>query len=1133
MADIGTVLSVAQTLFAALECSGLKGVFPVIGYKSDLKDLKKTVKTVDTVLLVVRNKSTLSEIEFVYFKRLKDVLYDAEDLFDRYLSLNELKDGKLSTKVRKFFSSRNSVKVAFSMRRDIKKIRKKLNDIADDHAKFGLSVETHPHTREREETHSFVYEDNVVGRENETNEIIGKLLDSTKDVSFLTIVGVGGLGKTTLAKLVFGDQRIKSEFSLRLWACVSDHDGESLNVKEVVVKMLKSIGCKFDDISNFQHIQMEYQQKLKGNKFLLVLDDVWTEKPLEWGGLRDFLMLAGMGSRIIVTTRSMETASIIEGDIHELEGLSKENSLRLFEMTAFREGSKPPEFVEISKMIVDKCYNVPLAIKVVGSLLRGKPMDKWHEFAISGLTRTFNGMDQITSTLKLSYDQLDPWVKNCFAYCALFPKNYIINKEMLMNLWEAQGYTVPFGDGHCSEDHFSTLLQRCFFQDVNKDEFGDVVSFKMHDLMHDLAQKIFGDEVCVIKSGGLPILDNTIVRHLLDIRDKISEDNFNKSLVRSYLKFEPHYDEGCEFFNIYKMFQNWIHLRALAFNLVKANILPNSMGNLLQLRYLNLANSFRMRKLPDAITDLHNLQTLILSNCRMLTVWPREFSRLVNLTHLYRDNCEMLRCMPTNMHRLMNLRVLTDFVLEDESRSGIHRGGQLKDLKALVVNLKGRLVIHIERTAEGYNGIVGSYLKGSERLKEVHIRFPVPLSHNNGRKDEERKVEEEVMQGFQPHPNLLKFELHDYKGGKIGRWGRAQDDWAALLPNLVCVKLSNCSWLQQLPLLSRLLYLKSLHLCGLEKLEFVEERVPSSRGEITFFPSLESLEIRGFTKLKEWWRGSSSNLHCQPAFPRLSQVTIVGCPGLTSFPACPNIQTLSLQGNNEALRITTRSGVHASSSSSYDENLGLVAESDSVDHLKSLAPRLLTSLYTSNNIKTESLSEVKEVFKYCSSSLRALEIQHYNKLTRLCGGLEHLTALQSLTLEGCNELKFEEEEHNNTSGMPWRLLHCNLRSLKLDRLNKVENLPEGMKYLTSLQHLEIKECKRLNALPEWVNCLQSLQSLHIETCCDLKSLPQGMTELTSLQKLKIFQCPDLKERCQQPSGEDWPIIQHIPRISIP
>ncbi|XP_074313180.1 putative disease resistance protein RGA3 isoform X2 [Silene latifolia] len=804
--------------------------------------------------------------------------------------------------------------------------------------RFGpISIDTIPQERQRVETFSYlgVCARTVVGRDDDAREIIGKLLDYANPVNFLTIVGMGGVGKTTLAKLVFDEEWIKSEFDLRLWVCVSDQGGAPLNLKDILVKILELLNCKRDSSSSVEYLRGEYQRQVEEKKVLLVLDDVWSESTLELEPLKTLLMVDGR-SRIIATTRSMKMAGIVGGGIHELQGLSNDNSQHLFEMTVFGNEPKSTDFVEIAEEIVEKCCNIPLVIMVVGSLLRGQPIGKWQTFLMSEFSEFVKDENDIMSVLKLSYDHLDPSLKSCFAYCAIFPKDYVISKEVLTDLWKAQGYIVPFREGQsiesAGEEHFSILLQRCFFQDVKRDEYGDVESFKIHDLMHDLAQRVSGNEICVTNSS-TPDLEGNIrhlfvyrlidsnmpnskssLHHLLCGRPINTDDFNNKSKIRSYLMFRSsgQVELGEELSSSLKM--NWGCIRALA--LQSTNVrLPDTVGNLLHLRYLNLAYS-KMKKLPDSIVRLHNLQTLNINHCKFLEEWPKEFSKLVNLTHLYIDFCSQLRYMPVGISKLSRIRTLTEFAVEDEGARGTQRGAQLRDLKDLAMNLKCRISIRFYdlksteelKSTKEYEW-EGSCLEDAKHLNEVKLNFYSPLIPTYLER-EMIATEEVVMEKLKPHPNLRKFSLSNYAGEKITSWGRARVNWGTFFPHLVHIELIDCCQLQEVPMFSKLPYLKSLSLIKLKKLKYMEE-VGSL--DTTFFPSLESLEVYFLTSLSRWWKsGDTGDNQCQPSFPKLSKLSIRNCINLKSFPHCLSRPKLYWVQNDDELTLTTADGVQIS-----------------------------------------------------------------------------------------------------------------------------------------------------------------------------------------------------------------------------
>uniref|UniRef100_A0A803N195 Disease resistance protein winged helix domain-containing protein n=1 Tax=Chenopodium quinoa TaxID=63459 RepID=A0A803N195_CHEQI len=163
----------------------------------------------------------------------------------------------------------------------------------------------------------------------------------------------------------------------------------------------------------------------------------------------------------------------------------------------------PEDLVKIGEDIVEECANVPLAIRVVGSLLYGQDKQKWLSIQKMGLAKVKESQNSIMSILKLSYYKLESPLKSCFSYCAIFPKDYVMKKDTLIRLWMAHGY-IPLDDHQSLEDlgeeYFSILLRRCFFQDVSEDEDGNIRSCKIHDLMHDLAQQVVGKEICRVES---------------------------------------------------------------------------------------------------------------------------------------------------------------------------------------------------------------------------------------------------------------------------------------------------------------------------------------------------------------------------------------------------------------------------------------------------------------------------------------------------------------------------------------------------------------------------------------------------------------------------------------------------------
>ncbi|KAL2920513.1 Disease resistance protein RGA2 [Bienertia sinuspersici] len=1128
MADLG--ISIAEKLLQAIGNELIKQVCDMWGYKSQLNSLKETVTTIQKVLLDADAKRELSYEERNYIDKLKDAVYDADDLFDEFLTLAELgqlrpfsKSGKFFEKVRCFFSSKNQLGQAYRMSREVKHIKKRLDDIADTHKKFGFSVDYKPISRRREETCSYVVANEIIGRQIDKEAIINMLLDhNNEELCCLTIVGVGGLGKTTVAQLVYNDERVKKEFpDLRIWVCVSDQDGELFDVKTILCKILEVVTHqKYDGSSTMELVHHQFQQRLKGQKYLLVLDDVWNEDHKKWLDLKRFLTLGQSGSKVVVTTRSERTGTVIgEKHAYKLKGLSRENSWLLFEMSAFDKSDRREnhhEFVEIGKKIVEKCYNIPLAIKVIGSLLFGQAIRKWQSFEDSGLTSIVKGDNEIMSILKLSYHNLSPSLKSCFSYCALFPKDCRIEKQRLIDLWMAQGYIMPLDDGQSIEDaaeeHFLILLRRCFFQNAEELKFDDVMHVKIHDLMHDVAQEV-GNEEIHVETGNTKNLLGDKVRHVHYVDDSnCVEGPLRISKIRSFLC------QRSKKYVLDRHIGSWICLRVLDLSGLDIIKLPNSIGKLLHLRYLNLSENKDLVAIPNAITRLYNLQTLLLRGCRNLKELPNNFCKLVNLMHLDLHDCTKLISMPSGMEKLSSLKLLPYFVVGKLAS----KGDELEALKALTA-IRGQISIHIGnnyRKVEGMDDNRGGYLKSMKQLTEICYLFVGCDSP------------EAIMETLEPPSNLKMLSIMGYEGTKVPKWGRALNNWAFSLSHLVSICFEVCTNLLEVPTLSKLPLLKFLHLGFLMKLEYMEE-IRSNDNDTQsvelFFPSLVYLQILNLEKLKGWWKDSSlsssriDDLNRRLRFSCLSALTIENCPSLTSFPSCPPLDRLRLHENNEKLQINI-----AANTMIEDNNEKIVGkpklrvlEIDNMGQLKSLPVNCLTTLgIIGDQLPSESgevESDVSGVFEICAHSLQNLQIHRMNTLRRLCGstGLQHFTALESLTLGDRiwgleipeDDVEEGDELEDDDNNLIFSSIAQNLRSLRFQFLRKV------------------------TSLPEWISRCSSLKYLYIYECPALKSLPQPMTQLTSLQRLSINNCPELVRRCKL-DGEDRPKIEHIRHIIV-
>ncbi|KAJ6287906.1 hypothetical protein OIU77_001141, partial [Salix suchowensis] len=281
------------------------------------------------------------------------------------------------------------------MAHKLKNMREKLDAIADDKNKFTLTPSVGDiaadHTYDWRLTSSLVNESEILGRGKEKEEIVNILLSDAGDIPIYAICGIGGLGKTTLAQLVYNEERVKQQFGLRIWVCVST----DFDIKRLTRAIIESIDDASCDLQELDPLQQCLQQKLTGKKFLLVLDDVWDDcgdRWSWWSKLKEVLRSGAKGSVVIVTTRDERVARTMAATfIKNMERLSGEHSWELFHRLAIgmRRKEEWVQLEAIGASIVKKCCGVPLALKSLGNLMRLKDSeDQW--MAVKEIQECYN-----------------------------------------------------------------------------------------------------------------------------------------------------------------------------------------------------------------------------------------------------------------------------------------------------------------------------------------------------------------------------------------------------------------------------------------------------------------------------------------------------------------------------------------------------------------------------------------------------------------------------------------------------------------------------------------------------------------------------------------------------------------------
>ncbi|GAB4841626.1 hypothetical protein Ancab_022340 [Ancistrocladus abbreviatus] len=602
--------------------------------KSRLSYLETVLLMLEPVLDNAEEKQFTSGRVKEWLHRLKAAVFDAEDLLDQIAAKNlpssvelEPESQSWGVVVRNFVSSpfNSFEKKAASRIDDIIQI---LDSMASQIPILGLtagaSLSTASQTRS---TTSLMKESEVYGRKEEKDRIIQLLLSQENEIGRamggVAIVGMGGMGKTTLARSIYHDDGFEGRFDKKLWIHVSN-DFDVVGVTRSALESITSKPCK---LHSLETMQVELSEKLRGKKFLVVLDDVWSERIEDWELLCCPFNNGAQGSGIIVTTRNEGVADIMGGFPKvRLHKLSNEDGWSLLSRYAFQSGSgtdADSQLVKIGQEIVEKCDGLPLAIKILGSSLRSKLERKhWEKVRDSNIWDLPGGKNDILPALSLSYCFLPSPLKRCFAYCAMFPKGYEFEMDKLVLLWMAEGFLDSPNDNtvieEVGDECFMELLSRSFFDEVTVQYVGQ--SYVIHDLVHDLAKFVSGD-FCAYLEQNKPWKIAERARHISCRWDNYDDFARFEALskarsVRTFLSLRSPCGQDADRVTG-EILPKLDPLRVLSLSGDDIIELPTAIDDLKQLRYLDVSRS-GIIVLPDSICTLCNLQTLLLQRCQRL-----------------------------------------------------------------------------------------------------------------------------------------------------------------------------------------------------------------------------------------------------------------------------------------------------------------------------------------------------------------------------------------------------------------------------------------------------------------------------------------------------------------------------------
>ncbi|GKV53731.1 hypothetical protein SLEP1_g60248, partial [Rubroshorea leprosula] len=477
------------------------------GLEKELGELAQKLTMIQGLLQDAEKRQESDPAIRNWLQRLTDVADDAVDVLGEYeyevLKHKVQTQGRKMKQVHTFFGVFNRTAFRLSMADKIRKINKTLDEINNQGVlylsiRFSDQCHSTAGARQYPETDPIPDCSKFVGRHNDVLEIVKKLdnIRSQHILSGISIVGFGGIGKTTLAKSICSMVKEQKLYDLVAWVCVSEEFDEKIILGDMLEYLGSSVGRK----NNIGALIQELGQKLEDRKFLLVLDDVWNEDRGKWDSFNSRLLkiLKTSGNSILVTTRSDKVASIMEAlpmQKHDMVKLSDHECWLIIEDIVLRsstETSIPLDLEGIGQEIAKKCGGLPLVASVIGGALsREMKTDKWQEILDDKAWILQDENKKILSILKMSFDRLPSSLKKCFSYCSIFPKDAVIFIDDLIQLWVAQGFVHKSNESlveteDIGNEYFKELLSNSFFQDIEWDLYGNIESCKMHDLVHDL-----------------------------------------------------------------------------------------------------------------------------------------------------------------------------------------------------------------------------------------------------------------------------------------------------------------------------------------------------------------------------------------------------------------------------------------------------------------------------------------------------------------------------------------------------------------------------------------------------------------------------------------------------------------------